>query len=569
MNIDTGSLNLAWADALVSALVSAGLQHVVLAPGARSAPLALAVLRRPELTCHVVSDERAAGFFALGIGKASGRPAAVVCTSGTAAANLLPAIMEANLAGVPLLALTADRPAEAHGWGANQCVDQTRLYATQVRASHALPEPSTEVPLRYLSTLAARLLADCLAPQAGPVHVNIPFREPLLPTVLPDPPALPQPIDWLPAAPALPGDLGALAQQLSSGNGVIVCGEARYPSGFATALAQLAAQLQAPILAEALANLRFGTHDKQHMLAHQSRFLRMAELPKPDWVLRLGRFPVSRPLEQWLASLHDTQHVLVAAHGWPDPLWRSSTVINSDPAALVTALLPLLPLLPQPGKPATTHLAAWQSAELQAAAQASAVCTELPVFEGSVARLLCDSAPAGCQLFVGNSLAIRALDSFSGIADKVLRFYGNRGASGIDGNLATAAGLSAAGGGPLAVLLGDQSALYDCSSLALLAGRDAVVVLLDNAGGGIFDHLPFAAHLPKEVLSRGWTAPSQVDFGALATGFGLKHCRVNDAAGLSDALSNAFSAGGAWLVQVHINRDNSLAGFKHAASESP
>lgn len=559
--MNTAARNLAWADAFIAALAAAGLRHVVLAPGARSAPLALAALRRPELVCHVINDERAAGYFALGIGRADGQPAAVLCTSGTAAANLLPAVMEANLADVPLLVLTADRPPEALDWGANQTVDQARLYGAQVRACHALPVPTDEVAPGYLRALAARLLDECRAPLPGPVHANLPFREPLLPETIPAPPKLPPRIAVSAPAASAPADSDWLAERLTGRRGVIVCGEDAYPPRFAAALAALAAALDAPILAEPLANLRFGPHDRTRMLAHQARFLRGERAPPaPDWVLRFGRFPVARSVERWLARCTTSARFLVAAPGrWPDPLWASDALLHSDPLALVEALRPRV-------RPAArAGCVAWLQAEQAAAAEATALCATDPLFEGAVARALCAALPAGTRLFVGNSLAIRAVDAFSGTADNTLTLHGNRGASGIDGNLATAAGIAAATGQPLAVLLGDQAALHDGGSLALLAGRAAVVVVMDNGGGGIFDHLPFAGSVPAELFEHGWTAPPQADFAALAAAHGLRHATVATLAALRDALRTACASGDAWLLRVVIDRAASWAKF--AASQ--
>jgi 2-succinyl-5-enolpyruvyl-6-hydroxy-3-cyclohexene-1-carboxylate synthase len=543
--------NLAWADELIAALAAAGLRHVVLAPGARSAPLALAALRRPELHCHVINDERAAGYFALGLGKATGQPAAVLCTSGTAAANLLPAIMEANLAAVPLLALTADRPAEVHGWGANQTADQAKLYGDQVRAFHAVPVPTAAVAANYLHTLAARLVEECLSPLPGPVHANLPFREPLLPDVIPTPPPLPERIALQAPAAAVPAGIEALAAQLSGKPGVIVCGEDAYPPGFAAAIAALAAALDAPILAEPLANLRHGAHDKMRILAHQARFLRREEMPAPAWVLRLGAFPVSRTVERWLAGLTETHRILVAPPGrWPDPLWQCDTLLRGEPLAAVAALLPHC-------RPAGADFCAqWLDAENKASAFADGA-----LFEGAAARALLVALPAGAHCFVGNSLAIRAVDACGGKGEKPLTLHGNRGASGIDGNLATAAGIAAATKAPTALLIGDQTLLHDCGSLALLAGRDIVAVVLDNGGGGIFDHLPLAHSVPADIFRRGWTAPPQADFAALAAAFGLRHAAANDTETLRTTLAAAFAAGGPWLLRAAIDPAASRAQF--------
>lgn len=552
-----GALNLAWADAFVAGLAAAGLRRVVLAPGARSAPLALACLRRRELACEVLNDERAAGYFALGMARATREPAAVLCTSGTAAANLLPAVMEAGLAGVPLLVLTADRPPEMQGWGANQTVDQLHLYGRQMRAFHNIAVPDAAVPETYLHALAARLLEECRGPLPGPVHANLPFREPLLPATIPPPPPLPRAIACF-ASPS-PVDAAvadALAAQLSGNPGVIVCGEVAWRAGFAPAVAALAAKLEAPILAEPLSNLRFGPHERSRMLAHPARFLRDAQLSEPAWVLRFGAFPVSRALERWLGGLGATQQIVVAPPGrWPDPLWRHDMLLRADPLALVEALTPRVATAP------AAWLAAWRAAEADAAAGAAEICAASPLFEGSVARRLFAAMPAGGHVFVGNSLAIRAVDAFGGGGDKPLTLHGNRGASGIDGNIATAAGIAAASGAPLALLIGDQAALHDCGSLAALAGRNAVAVVIDNGGGGIFDHLPLAQAVPAELLRRGWTAPQQADFAALAAAFGLLYVKASDAETLDSALTMAFARGGAWLLHVAVDRHASRERF--------
>lgn len=544
----TGQLNLAWSDAFVAALAAAGLRHCVLAPGARSAPLMLAALRRPELTCHVVNDERAAGFFALGIGKATGLPAAVLTTSGTAAANLMPAVMEADLARVPLLALTADRPPEALGWGANQTVDQHKLYGDHVRAFHALPTPTAAIDGNFPRALASRLLQTTQVPLPGPVHANQPFREPLLPENIPAPPSLPAPLAIHPSAPTLPADTAALAVRLSSRPGIILCGEARYPAGFAAAIARLAAALEAPILAEALSNLRCGPQDRSRLVTHAARFLRQANLPRPDWVLRFGRFPVARVVERWLAGLDATDHLLVAAPGdWPDPPRQSDLRIEADPLALIEALSPLC------RSASADYCANWLAAE-------RAVKAPGDFFEGSIARTLIETLPANTQVFIGNSLAIRAVDAFGGARAAPLTLHGNRGASGIDGNLATCAGIAAATAQPVAALVGDQTLRHDAGSLALLAGRAATVVLLDNGGGRIFDHLPFAAALPPDLLARGWHAPGRVEFADLARAYGLRYAIVRSRKELAAALKQAENHGPR-LIHARIDPAVSRAGF--------
>ncbi|WP_131110689.1 2-succinyl-5-enolpyruvyl-6-hydroxy-3-cyclohexene-1-carboxylic-acid synthase [Sulfuricystis thermophila] len=621
--MNTGARNLAWADRLIAALAAAGVRDAVLAPGARSAPLALAALRRPELACQVINDERAAGFFALGLGKASGRPALVVTTSGTAAANLLPAVMEANLAAVPLIVLTADRPAEIHGWGANQTVDQTKLFGEHVRAFHALPPPDEAIEARFFAAFAARLIETASFPVAGPVHVNVPFAEPLLPETIPAPSPLPAAVAVQAPPAAVPQGLAAIAARLTSRPGVIVCGEAHYPDGFADTVARLGIALDAPVIAEALANLRFGPHDKSHFVAHAARFLRDTDLPRPAWVLRFGAFPVSRTIERWLNSLRacekirreradgkapgaqrprhnielgegaktefrrrltsaqprlseaaeantaqrsqraaqqnfsqalaDAEHFLVAPPArWPDPLWQSSTWLRGEPLAIASALASMC-------RPASADFSTqWLAAEAAARAM-----TDTRFFEGTIARELLRRLPAGSQVFVGNSLAIRAVDAFGGLGETPLTLYGNRGASGIDGNLATAAGIAQASQAPTVALIGDQTLLHDATSLALAARHGVTVVLLNNGGGGIFDHLPFAPALPAELLERGWRAPQGGDFAALAAAFRLEHRRVTSLEALAEALTPLPRA---CLIEAVIDPATSRAGFSSPAN---
>jgi len=556
--MNTATLNLTWADTFIAALTAAGLRFVVLAPGARSAPLALAVLRRPELTCHVVSDERAAGFFALGLARVTHHPAAVLCTSGTATANLLPAVMEASLANVPLIILSADRPPEAHGWGANQTADQLKLYGGFVRRFFSLPvpfiTPDRVCDPHYLRALAAQLVEASLSPVPGPVHANQPFREPLLPT---DPtgitpaPDLPAPIAIHAPRPQAAVGVEAVAAQLSGRPGVIVCGEGEYSDNFAENLVRLALQLGAPILAEPLSNLRFGPHERHPVLARASRFLRDTHLPPPEWVLRIGAFPVSRALERWLNSLNQALHILIAAPGpCPDPIQRSDIVLRGAPLATVTALQ-MTALTSAPAD----WLSVWQTLEARAA-QYPDLCADGMAFAQTV-RVLIAALPENARLFVGNALAIRAVDSFSGTAAKPILLHGNRGASGIDGNLATAAGIAAACGNPVAVLIGDQTALHDCSSLALLANRPVVVIVVDNGGGGIFAQLAFSAAIPPDLFTRGFTAPPKTDFAALAAAFGLAYAEADTAPALQPILTQAFSSGQPWLLRLALKPSDS------------
>ncbi|MCX7897600.1 MAG: 2-succinyl-5-enolpyruvyl-6-hydroxy-3-cyclohexene-1-carboxylic-acid synthase [Rhodocyclaceae bacterium] len=555
-----GSFNLACADTLWAAFAAAGLRHVVLCPGSRSAPLAIAAMRRPGLVCHVINDERAAGYFALGIGKASGMPAAVVVTSGTAAANLFPAIVEAQLSHTPLVAITADRPPELVGWGANQTIAQFDLFAGHLRARHLLPVPSQDIPPRFFSALAWRSLQESLGPPAGPVHLNLPFSEPLLPANLALPLATPQPPAGYRTTPSFDAaSLEALAAQLCKRPGVIVCGAMPGGEDFGAALVRLAQTLSAPIIAEALSALRYGAHHA-HVCAHAPLFLREATLPPPAWVLRFGGFPLSRTLERWLAERTDCAQILVAApETWNDPIWRATMRVEADAAAFCDALATALPPVADTG-----FALAWQAAEQKAARDAAKIAAER-FFEGTLARCLVERLPADAQLFVGNSLAIRALDAFGGTRPHPLRLFANRGASGIDGNLATAAGLAAATGAPTIALVGDQTLLHDATSLALCRRHEVTVVVLNNRGGGIFTHLPYADAIPRPILEAAFVAPPEVDFSALAHAFALRHRRITNP---HEAMTACAALPTASLIEAVIDLAVSRAAFGLEPSES-
>lgn len=562
---DSGLLNLRWAQTLVDALAAAGLRDVVLSPGSRSSPLALAFLRQPAIRCQVILDERSAAFCALGVAKATRQPAALLCTSGSAPANWFPALIEADLGSVPLLLLSADRPPELLGWGANQTIDQQQLFGGHVRSFHAPPLPDADFSPAYLQRLAARVLADSRWPLPGPVHLNLAFREPLLPAgdLLATHAATACPSAISVAAPLLMPRPQAISETLAEINarpGLIVCGGADYPPGFADAVSALAAQLDCPILAEPLSNLRFGAHDRSRLCVRYESFLRQPSplaAARPEWLLRFGAFPVTRTLQDWLRRAGPAVQVVISPDSrWPDPQHAASRLLQADPLEVCQALLA------GGGKPVQ---AGWRDAFAQAEAAAEAVARAPFVacvnaaeasenFEGMLIPALLEILPAGHRLFCGNSLAIRDLDAFSGSSDKPLRFFGNRGASGIDGNLSTALGI--ASDGPCVALVGDLTAQHDLSALAAASGRDIIVVVLNNGGGGIFDYLPVAA-LPE--FERAWLTPQSINLIAAAQSFGSAGERVSSLAEFTASVERALQRGGATLIEVPIDRQASVA----------
>jgi 2-succinyl-5-enolpyruvyl-6-hydroxy-3-cyclohexene-1-carboxylate synthase len=535
---DTGTLNFLWSQAMLAGFSAAGVSHAVISPGSRSTPLALAMLRQPGLQCDVAVDERSAAFFALGIAKASRRPVLVLATSGTAPANWLPAVIEASQAGAPLIFISADRPPEQQGCGSNQTIDQVRLFGTHVRASYTLGTPEAGFDPAYLHRLAARIFEQTCWPLPGPVHINQPFREPLLPIgeMLPATPLEKICISWSEQVPN-PEAIRALALAISGRPGVIVCGELPTEDGFAETLSALAAHLSCPIFAEPLSNLRFGSHERSHLCVRYNRWLadqEFVEKYQPEWILRFGAFPVTRHLQNYLSS-NAIIHALVEPWPcWTDPVHRLTHLLRAGPLAVCRALLAEAPE-PTPS--------GWHAAfvEKEASVHFGNVGTHISV--------LIEALPENTPVFVGNSLAIRQLDSESGSGDKRLQFYGNRGASGIDGNISTAIGIAAARGRVVA-LLGDLTCQHDLGGLALAQGRDVIIVAVNNGGGGIFDLLPQAA-LPE--FEQGWRTPQQISFEHAARTFGLAYAHAASNDSFREALHQAFLAGGPHLIELVVS----------------
>lgn len=532
---DTGSLNLQWSQAMIAGFVAAGISDAVISPGSRSTPLALAILRQPRLRCHVAVDERSAAFFGLGIAKAQRRPALLLATSGTAPANWLPAIIEASQSGVPLIALSADRPPELQACGANQTVNQSSMFAPYVRASHAQGAPHPGFDPGYLYRLAAQIHEQASWPYPGPVHINQPFREPLLP-------AEPVVSENIPAqlktthVKAEPDaqQVAELVRAISGRPGVIVCGEMPENHARNAALAELASRLGCPILAEPLSGLRFGSHDRTHLCVGYNRWLDGSaahELARPEWIIRFGAFPVTRNLQNYV-SAHTGIHLMVDPWPrWIDPSRQITHLLRADPTAFCLALL-CKKLEPAAGN--------WLAGLL--AVDQQAMQDREP---GHIGAIL-DELPAETALFIGNSLAIRQLDSLSGHSAKTLHLYANRGASGIDGNISTAAGIASTKGRTVA-LIGDLTCQHDIGGLALTRGRDIVIVTVNNGGGGIFDYLPQHS-LPEFV--EGWRTPQEIDFEHAAKTFGLSYQCSQSAAELRSALRRALSSGGAHLIEL-------------------
>ena len=596
--------------AFVEELAAGGLRHVCLAPGSRSAPLAMLLARQAGIRVWTHVDERSAAFFALGMARALREPVAVVCTSGTAAANFYPAVIEARYGRVPLVVLTADRPHELRDVGALQAIDQLRLYGPHVKwfVEMAPPDASPEV-LAYVRAAARRAMAVAQTDPAGPVHLNFPFREPLVPEP-PDPaelPASPGPL----RSPELTGPPGPrralqgrrtlsapavaqLAAELAGySRGLIVCGPQDDPE-LPAAAGRLAAALGFPVLADPLSGVRCGPHDRQAVVDGYDTFLRVpevAEALQPDVIVRTGALPVSKTLQQFLGRQRGARQILVdGGDGWRDPLGVATDVLHVDPAWLLAAVAEEVGRRPRArtaraadglfgaasgpageeagpaglagAGPAVRDgwLAIW--AELNGAARRAvdgALATMNEPFEGRVFAELAELLPDGATLFAGNSMPVRDLDAFFPTSSRRVRCLANRGASGIDGVVSTALGVAAVSREPVVLAIGDLSFYHDLNGLlaARLHGLSLTVVLVNNDGGGIFHFLPQARH--PEHFEALFGTPTGLDFQPAVEMYGGRFVRASDWAAFRRAVREGMDRGGLWVVELRTDRRRNVA----------
>jgi 2-succinyl-5-enolpyruvyl-6-hydroxy-3-cyclohexene-1-carboxylate synthase len=575
----------AYVGAFVDELARAGLRHVCLAPGSRSTPLAVMVARHPDLRLWLHLDERSAAFFALGMAKASREPVALICTSGTATANFFPAVIEARYARVPLLVLTADRPPELRDAGAPQTIDQIRLYGSQVKWSVelAVPEATPEL-LRYARTIAGRAVATTLAEPAGPVHLNFPLREPLMPLPF-DPAGIDvdaggsaawsgrpdgQPYVAIDRAGRLPNpsDLdGLLADLHGAERGLIVCGPQADP-GLAAPLARLAAVLGFPILADPLSHVRCGPHDRSAVIDSYDAFLRdgrLVERLAPEVVLRFGAMPTSKPVLLYLQRHPEARQVLIdgaGAGGWEDPTLLASRALQANPAATAEALCDALAHEGRDRAFAPGWLDAWRRIDrLSRAAIEGQLAENDEPFEGRAFAELARLLPDGATLFASSSMPVRDLDTFFPASERRIRFLSNRGANGIDGVISSALGARAASAsdGPLLLAIGDIAFYHDMNGLlaAKLHGLDATILLLNNDGGGIFSFLPQAAY--PEHFEALFGTPHGLDFRPAAELYGARYHRVEHWGDFRRTVGDALDAPGLKIVELRTERSRNVA----------
>ena len=553
-----GDIALAYATTLLHELVDGGVTHMCMTPGSRSTPIALAAARDPRITLHVHVDERSSAFFGLGIAAASGKPVAMFCTSGTAAANHLPAVVEASMSRVPIIVLTADRPPEMHGVGANQTIDQQNLFGGFVKWFHdtGVPVWAPHERMRWV-TAGMRAIHHAVGVPPGPVHLNLPFREPLLPTgsglgafggertskTFTD---THRPHDPLPS----------FLREVSTGHRVVVvAGRLRVPP---MGLVDVCDARGWPLLAEPLSGLR-GAPDSSGggalsagtLLAASAEFRARQH---PDLVIQVGAAPTSRGIQELVRGA-DRLLIIDPDHLVADPDRRSTLTVNEDPAEVAAALRSATSSVPATRPQWVDE---WREADrtVRAAVDALLDSWDEP-FEGRIARDLATAIPDGGVLFAGSSMPIRDLDMYMRPRAGV-RVLANRGASGIDGLVSTTFGVAEVSG-PTYALLGDLSVIHDASGLLWGArnGRAAVLVVIDNDGGGIFSMLPQAS-LPKDEFEHLFGTPHGLDLEAIARAAGMGVRTVDSAGVVVPAIHEAEASGGVQMVRVRVDRTRAV-----------
>lgn len=540
-----------FAATFVDELAVQGVEYACVSPGSRSAPLAMALQRHPRIKVIVQIDERSSGFFAVGLGKSTGRPAVVLSTSGTAAAEFHPAVVEASYSRTPLLVLTADRPPELQDVGANQAIDQTKLFGNAVRWFF---DPGVPVELPGSARMWRRLAARAVAEAArGPVHLNLPFREPLVGPPGHIPAAESAPAQSLTTGRLLPNQaqVGALASALQRAQRpLVIAGDLRDGDRLAPALKRLGL----PILAEPTSQLRRA--DAGAVVESYEALLRAGWSLQhgPDLVIRLGGSSTSRVLNRWLSAAAAPTFLIDPDRAWRDEDHVATSVVACDPQPLLEALPPV-------------DRAAWReqwiSAGKRASAAMAATLVSTPLHEGHVVRALSARLPEEGQVFIGSSMPIRAADSFWPLARAAQRFYANRGASGIDGLVSSGLGVATGrAGSPTVLLLGDLSLYHDMNGLWALQrhGIRATIVVCDNNGGGIFSFLPQSEH--QDVFEEIFVTPLGLDLSQVARLYGLVYSPVTDRSGLEPAIADAVAAPTPTMVVVRFKREDSVSGHR-------
>lgn len=543
MNLSAPNINILWGKLIVEELIRNGLDHFWIAPGSRSAPLAVAVGENPQAQTVVHYDERGLAFHALGFTSATGKPAVLICTSGSAAANFLPAVIEASKKKLPMIVLTADRPPELRSTGANQTIDQVKLYGDYARFYFDMPCPTTDIPPEMVLTTIDQAVYRAKGRPAGPVHINCMFREPLAPE--PDGKNLssyPTGLDrWSKAAGPYTTygrreegvseeTLNECAARLKPlRQGIIAVGKLHNDSQ-RQAVLSLARRLNWPIFPDITSGLRTGTSEAtvvsyfDQLLSCECFTERLTKKFSIDGILHLGGRITSKRFADFVEQIDPAEYVMVLNHPLRnDPLHKVTFRVEADPAVFCEQMTRRLSQ-----RDDATFLQELTRASIVVKDKITALLSTNEMSEPCIARVISERIPKGTGLFLANSLPIREMDVFAVEDKNPVTIGANRGASGIDGNIATAAGFSAGLKQPATLLIGDLAMLHDLNSLSLLknSAHPLVIVVFNNNGGGIFNFLPVAQF--DHLFEKFFAVPHDWNFYYAAEMFNLNYVRPTD-----------------------------------------
>ena len=541
-------MNIRWAKLIIHHLMAQGVRRFCLSPGSRSSPLAYALAEEDLASCLVHFDERGMAFHALGYAKGSKEVVAIICTSGSAVANLFPAIMEASSSYVPLIILTADRPPELQECGSNQTSDQVKFFGTYVRWDTSLACPDEKIAGNYVSSTIAHAVYRAIHSPKGPVHINCPFREPLFQD---GSPSLHHSTHYEASHEALSSaTLERFGKHLSKADrGVIIAGSFSTPRSLKSIFA-LAEHLRWPILPDILSGLR-SDHDHPMLIRYYDAILKSGSDLRPDYILHLGDKLVSKTLLDWIKNSDSPTYTLVADHPLRhDPTHALTHRIQHDPSLFCQQVLSF-----------TSHRASWYG---QWKEQSERIESELRSFEQTftefgLIRFLHHHIPAHYALFLSNSLPIRHADQF--FFPKFFRgpIFGNRGVSGIDGNIATAIGIAEGSQRPVLALLGDLAALHDLNSLAQVhqSKHPVIFLIINNQGGGIFSFVPNPSK--KKNFEKFWAGAHSLHFESAAKTFQLPYLHLKDFASLTKVFKEEKSC----IVEMTTSREETYTQYTH------
>ena len=548
----------------MAGLAANGVRHACITPGSRSTPLTVAFAEQQAIRPWLHLDERSAAFFALGMARALGEPVALVCTSGTAAANWMPAAVEANLSRIPLILLTADRPPALRDRGAAQTMDQVGMFGSNARWALDLPLPTGDAQdeLRF-RTFSRRAVQAALSPLPGPVHLNVPFDEPLM--ALPAHHAAPErlaPGPLLTVAPtAANAELDAAAEALRGCKQPLIIAGPETGGLPASAIARLARSMGAPVLADGLSGLRNGSHDRSHVLDSFDavvRDTRVATL-RPDSIVHFGGPPTSKALNGLLAQSRGLPYVLCdLPGGFRDANNAASHLVFGSNLSVAEGLADRL--TGQSAHPG--WLDSWLAADRRARdTMQSGIAEFADAFEGRVFTELQHALPPGATIVTGSSMPVRDLDSFLTSDAKPLHVVSNRGANGIDGVISSALGAAAVSTAPVVLVIGDISFYHDMNGLwaAKRHALNLTIVLINNNGGGIFHYLPQAAH--PALFEEWFGTPSGLDFRHAADLYGAHYTVADDWGAFRAAIAEG-THGGLNIIEVPTDRAANTAMHK-------